>query len=49
MLIPLKYNLRNLRVRRITTLITAVGVGLTVTVFIAVMALVDGKIGRAHV
>jgi len=42
MLIPLKYNLRNLRVRRITTLITAVGVGLTVTVFIAVMALVDG-------
>ena len=42
MFIPLKYNLRSMLVRRITTLITAVGVGLTVMVFIAVMALVEG-------
>lgn len=42
MFIPLKYNLRSLRVRRVTTLVTAVGIGLTVTVFIAVMALVEG-------
>ena len=42
MLIPLKYNLRSLRVRRVTTLVTAVGIGLTVTVFVAVMGLVEG-------
>jgi len=42
MLIPLKYNLRSLCVRRVTSLVTAVGVGLTVAVFIAVMALVEG-------
>ena len=42
MFIPLKYNLRSLRVRRVTTLVTAVGIGLTVTVFVAVMALVEG-------
>lgn len=42
MMIPLRYNLRSLRVRRVTTLVTALGIGLTVTVFIAVMALVEG-------
>lgn len=42
MLIPLRYNLRSLRVRRVTTIVTAVGIGLTVTVFIAVMALFEG-------
>lgn len=42
MLIPLRYNLRSLRVRRITTLVTALGIGLTVTVFIVVMALFEG-------
>lgn len=42
MFIPLRYNLRSLRVRRITTLVTALGIGLTVTVFIAVMALAEG-------
>jgi putative ABC transport system permease protein len=42
MLIPFRYNLRSLRVRWITTLVTAVSVGLSVTVFIAVMALAEG-------
>jgi len=42
MAIPLSYNLRNLAVRRTTTLMTALGVGLTVSVLLAVMALVAG-------
>lgn len=42
MFIPLRYNLRSLRVRRVTTLVTALGIGLTVTVFIVVMALFEG-------
>ena len=42
MLIPLRYNLRSLRIRWVTTLVTAVSVGLSVTVFIAVMALAEG-------
>ena len=42
MAIPLKYNLRNLAVRRMTTLMTALGIGLTVTVLMAVLALVEG-------
>jgi putative ABC transport system permease protein len=42
MLIPFRYNLRSLRVRWVTTLVTAVSVGLSVTVFIAVMALAEG-------
>jgi putative ABC transport system permease protein len=41
-LIPLRYNLRSLRIRWVTTLVTAVSVGLSVTVFIAVMALAEG-------
>lgn len=42
MLIPFRYNLRSLRVRWVTTIVTAVSVGLSVTVFIAVMALAEG-------
>ena len=42
MWIPLRYNLRNLRVRALTTLATALGIALTVGVFVAVMALVEG-------
>jgi putative ABC transport system permease protein len=42
MLIPFRYNLRSLRVRWVTTLVTAVSIGLSVTVFVAVMALAEG-------
>jgi putative ABC transport system permease protein len=42
MLIPFRYNLRSLRVRWVTTIVTSVSVGLSVTVFIAVMALAEG-------
>lgn len=42
MRIPLAYNLRNLVVRKTTTLTTALGIGLTVAVLLAVFALVDG-------
>jgi putative ABC transport system permease protein len=42
MAIPLAYNLRNLVVRKTTTLMTAVGVGLTVAVLVADLALVEG-------
>jgi putative ABC transport system permease protein len=42
MAIPLSYNLRNLVVRRTTTLMTALGIALTVAVLLAVLALVDG-------
>ena len=42
MAIPLSYNIRNLIVRRTTTLMTALGVGLTVAVLLAVLALVQG-------
>jgi putative ABC transport system permease protein len=42
MAIPLAYNLRNLVVRRTTTLMTALGIGLTVAVLLAVLALVNG-------
>ena len=42
MLIPFRYNLRSLRIRWVTTLVTAMSVGLSVTVFIAVMALAEG-------
>jgi len=41
-LIPFRYNLRSLRVRWVTTVVTAVSVGLSVAVFIAVMALAEG-------
>jgi putative ABC transport system permease protein len=42
MAIPLSYNLRNLKVRKTTTLMTALGIALTVSVLLAVMALVEG-------
>jgi putative ABC transport system permease protein len=42
MAIPLAYNLRNLVVRRTTTLMTALGIALTVAVLLSVMALVAG-------
>lgn len=42
MKIPLSYNLRNLTVRKTTTIMTALGVALTVAVLLAILALVDG-------
>ena len=40
--LPLKYNVRNLTVRKGTTLATAASIGLTVAVFLMVMALARG-------
>jgi ABC-type lipoprotein release transport system permease subunit len=42
MAIPIAYNLRNLVVRKTTTVMTAVGIGMTVAVLVADMALVEG-------
>jgi len=42
MAIPITYNLRNLVVRKTTTLMTAVGIALTVAVLVADLALVSG-------
>lgn len=42
MAIPLSYNVRNLMVRRTTTLMTALGIGLTVAVLASVLALSEG-------
>src|SRR4051812_43375863 len=42
MSIPLAYNLRNLLVRKTTTVMTALGIALTVSVLLAVLALVAG-------
>jgi len=42
MAIPLSYNLRNLVVRKTTTLMTAAGIALTVAVLLAVLGLVSG-------
>src|SRR3977135_911564 len=42
MAIPLAYNLRNLTVRKTTTVMTALGIALTVAVLLAVLALVNG-------
>ena len=42
MAIPISYNLRNLTVRKTTTIMTAFGIALTVAVLVAVLALVDG-------
>src|SRR5215813_10372158 len=41
-MIPIKYNLRSLIVRRVGTLMTMFGVALTVAVFVSVLALVNG-------
>src|SRR5579871_301400 len=40
--IPISYNIRNLAVRKTTTVLTALGIGLTVAVLVAVLALVEG-------
>jgi len=42
MAIPVTYNLRNLVVRKTTTLMTALGIALTVAVLLAMMALLTG-------
>jgi putative ABC transport system permease protein len=42
MQIPLTYNLRNLLVRRKTTIMTALGMAFTVSILLAALALVDG-------
>ncbi len=42
MAIPLSYNMRNLLVRRTTTFMTALGIGLTVAVLLSVLALMAG-------
>jgi len=42
MAVPLAYNLRNLVVRKTTTIMTALGIALTVAVLLAIMALVNG-------
>jgi len=42
MAIPLAYNLRNLSVRKTTTLMTALGIALTVAVLLAILALANG-------
>jgi putative ABC transport system permease protein len=42
MAIPISYNLRNLVVRKTTTLMTALGIALTVAVLLAMMALIGG-------
>ena len=42
MAIPVTYNLRNLVVRRTTTIMTALGIGLTVAVLLAILALIGG-------
>lgn len=42
MAIPISYNLRNLVVRKTTTIVTALGIALTVAVLLSVLALVNG-------
>jgi putative ABC transport system permease protein len=42
MAIPLSYNIRNVLQRPVATLTTAIGVGLTVTIFIGALALASG-------
>jgi putative ABC transport system permease protein len=42
MAIPLAYNLRNLVVRKTTTIMTALGIALTVAVLLAMMAMIGG-------
>lgn len=42
MAIPLSYNVRNLRVRKTTTAMTALGIALTVSVLLAAFAMVEG-------
>ncbi len=42
MAIPFSYNFRNLRVRKTTTIMTALGIALTVSVLLGIMAMVAG-------
>src|SRR5947199_2084245 len=42
MAIPVTYNFRNLIVRKTTTIMTALGIALTVAVLLAILALVNG-------
>ncbi|MBI1882799.1 MAG: ABC transporter permease [Chlamydiae bacterium] len=42
MSLPLKYSYRNLMVRRVTTVMTILGMGLTVGIFICLMAFTEG-------
>lgn len=42
MAVPISYNIRNLIVRRTTTIMTALGIALTVAVLLSVLALVQG-------
>jgi putative ABC transport system permease protein len=42
MAVPIAYNFRNLVVRKTTTLMTALGIALTVAVLLAILALVNG-------
>jgi ABC-type antimicrobial peptide transport system permease subunit len=41
-MIPIRYNLRSLIVRRVGTVMTVVGVALTVTVFVSFLAMIQG-------
>ena len=45
-MIPLKYNLRNLRVRWVTTTLTVLGTGLVVWSSCILFGMVDGLLGR---
>ena len=40
--IPVRYNLRSLIIRRVGTIMTVLGVALTVTVFVSILAMVQG-------
>src|SRR5580700_1584656 len=42
MAIPISYNLRNLAVRKTTTVMTALGIALSVAILVASLALVNG-------
>jgi ABC-type lipoprotein release transport system permease subunit len=42
MIVPLSYNFRSLLVRRESTLMTALGIGLTVAVLVSTLALIEG-------
>src|SRR6202162_464923 len=42
MAIPISYNIRNLVVRKTTTIMTALGIALTVAVLLSILALVNG-------
>jgi putative ABC transport system permease protein len=48
MAIPIAYNLRNLLVRKTTTIMTALGIALTVSVLLAILALVNGLDSALH-